>query len=74
MPQIVAEIEKYSGTQFDPAVVQVFEQIVQREGETLIVNSARQVARMRMARRGEDSQTSWLLFPPDLRGRFALAE
>ncbi len=41
---IIEEIQRCSGTQFDPRVVESFVQIAGREGPSLIVNSAREVA------------------------------
>jgi putative nucleotidyltransferase with HDIG domain len=41
--QILAELEQCSGNQFDPVVVEAFIQIVKREGDPFIVNSARRV-------------------------------
>jgi diguanylate cyclase (GGDEF)-like protein/putative nucleotidyltransferase with HDIG domain len=41
--EILTEIERCSGTQFDPSVVQAFNQVVQQYGEPVIVNSAREV-------------------------------
>ncbi|MGQ0602404.1 MAG: bifunctional diguanylate cyclase/phosphohydrolase [Anaerolineales bacterium] len=38
---ILEEIKTHAGRQFDPQVVEAFVQIVQREGEGVIVNSAR---------------------------------
>ena len=48
--EIVAELKRCAGTQFDPAVVQVFIRILEREGEYLVTNSAQEVARHQAAR------------------------
>ena len=42
--QIIAELERCAGTQFDPAVADAFIRVVRREGASLVVNSARSVA------------------------------
>ncbi len=42
--QIVVELRRCAGHQFDPAVVDAFTRIVDREGENFVVNSARTVA------------------------------
>ena len=41
--EIVTELQRCAGTQFDPDVVAAFIQVVEREGEQLVVNSARSV-------------------------------
>jgi diguanylate cyclase (GGDEF)-like protein/putative nucleotidyltransferase with HDIG domain len=41
---ILAEIQKHSGTQFDPLVVGAFVRVIQRDGENIIVNSSRSLA------------------------------
>ena len=42
--EILAEVQRCSGTQFDPRVVEVFDRLIQRHGSSLVVNSARSVA------------------------------
>jgi putative nucleotidyltransferase with HDIG domain len=41
--QIMLEAERCAGTQFDPAVVNAFLRVVERRGESFIVNSARSI-------------------------------
>lgn len=41
--EILKEVERCAGTQFDPVIVKAFGRIVLREGEKIIVNSARNV-------------------------------
>jgi diguanylate cyclase (GGDEF)-like protein/putative nucleotidyltransferase with HDIG domain len=43
MSQIVAELRRCAGAQFDPAVAEAFVRIIEREGEHLVTNSAREV-------------------------------
>jgi putative nucleotidyltransferase with HDIG domain len=45
LPETIAELRRFSGTQFDPTVVEMFIQVVEREGARFVVNSAREVAR-----------------------------
>jgi len=42
--QIIAELERCASHQFDPGVVEAFTRIVEREGDSFVVNSARTVA------------------------------
>jgi putative nucleotidyltransferase with HDIG domain len=42
--QIMLEAQRCSGTQFDPAIVKAFLRVVERRGESFIVNSARSIA------------------------------
>jgi hypothetical protein len=42
--QIMREAQRCAGTQFDPAIVKAFLRIVERRGESFIVNSARSIA------------------------------
>lgn len=41
---IIEEIRRCSGTQFDPAVVSAFLKIIEREGESIIINTARAIS------------------------------
>jgi len=50
LDEIVAELKRCAGTQFDPAVVQAFMRILEREGEYFVTNSAQEVARHEAAR------------------------
>lgn len=43
LEQIVAELKRCAGIQFDPSVVEAFVQVAVREGTRLVVNSAREV-------------------------------
>ena len=45
LPEVIAEVRRCAGTHFDPAVVEVFIRVAQRDGATLVVNSAREVLR-----------------------------
>lgn len=40
VPEIIAEVERCAGTQFDPVVARMFVKIVEREGPSFVVNSA----------------------------------
>ena len=44
LAEIVAELRRCSGTQFDPAVVEAFIRVSARTGENFVVNSAKEVA------------------------------
>ena len=43
--EVVAELRRCAGTQFDPHVVEALIEIVEQQGEGFVVNSAREVAR-----------------------------
>ncbi len=43
LDEILAELQRCSGTQFDPAIVEAFIKIVEQEGEDLVINSACEV-------------------------------
>lgn len=43
LPEIVAEVKRCAGTQFDPKVVEALVHIIEQQGATLIINSARKV-------------------------------
>ncbi len=43
---ILQELQKHSGTQFDSRIVDAFTQVIKAQGETLIVNSARNISRI----------------------------
>lgn len=48
---IKQEIERCAGRQFDPVVVKAFGRIIAREGDTIIVNSSRQVQKRNLKER-----------------------
>jgi putative nucleotidyltransferase with HDIG domain len=52
--QIIAELQRCAGSQFDPAAVDAFTRVVEREGAHFVVNSARTVA----AQRAEDDSAA----------------
>lgn len=43
VPQILSEIARHAGTQFDPTVVNAFTRVVQKYGPSTVVNSARRL-------------------------------
>jgi putative nucleotidyltransferase with HDIG domain len=62
--EIMSELKRCSGKQFDPAVVEAFLRVIEREGVSLVVNSADEVSRRR-ERRGKEE---FSLHPGFLRG------
>lgn len=42
-PDILAEVERCAGTQFDPVIVKAFGRVIAREGREVIINSTRHV-------------------------------
>jgi diguanylate cyclase (GGDEF)-like protein/putative nucleotidyltransferase with HDIG domain len=58
---IVEELNQYASTQFDPEAVKAFTRVIEKDGEAVIINSAREV----LARQnGDDSVTSDFAFNP----------
>jgi diguanylate cyclase (GGDEF)-like protein/putative nucleotidyltransferase with HDIG domain len=49
LSEIMVELQRCAGTQFDPAVVQVFMRIAERRGVDFITNSAQEAARQQAA-------------------------
>lgn len=43
LPEILAEVTRNAGTQFDPSVVDALVQVIEHDGARLIINSARKV-------------------------------
>jgi putative nucleotidyltransferase with HDIG domain len=48
--EVIAELKRCAGTQFDPTVAEVFIRIIEREGKRFVINSAREVSRKQVAR------------------------
>lgn len=48
VPEMLAEVQRCSGTQFDPGVVEAFTRVVEREKDHLVVNSAHEVLRKQL--------------------------
>jgi diguanylate cyclase (GGDEF)-like protein len=61
--EIIAEVKRCAGTQFDPTVVAVFVRLAEAEGEAFIVNSAREVMRRQMGPRTADTPFGWVRAP-----------
>ncbi len=49
--EIMAEVRRCSGTQFDPAIAEIFIRLVEREGDKLVINSALEVVRRQVENR-----------------------
>jgi HD-GYP domain-containing protein (c-di-GMP phosphodiesterase class II) len=62
--EIIAELERCAGTQFDPVVVAVFVRLAAEEGETFIINSAREVLRRQATQLPPElTRSSWVPIP-----------
>ena len=48
LPDIIAELQRCNGTQFDPLAVESFIRVVNQYGEQIIVNSAQQISQKRI--------------------------
>lgn len=55
LTEIVVEVKRCSGTHFDPAVAEAFVRIIERDGDDLVVNSAREVAARQGHLNGKES-------------------
>jgi diguanylate cyclase (GGDEF)-like protein len=68
LAEVTAELMRSSGTQFDPAVVDVTIAVIEREGATLIMNSAYEVLRKQVGKVNDglalDPQT-WVTLPAE---------
>lgn len=51
--EIMVELQRCAGTQFEPAVVEAFGRVVARMGDQFVVNSAHEVAQHRLAPQGD---------------------
>jgi putative nucleotidyltransferase with HDIG domain len=54
LDQIVTELRRCAGTQFDPAVVEVFVKVTRRRGSGFVVNSAREAGAIEAASKDDD--------------------
>jgi HD-GYP domain-containing protein (c-di-GMP phosphodiesterase class II) len=45
LDQIIAELQRCAGTQFDPHIVEAFIKVARQRGGNFVVNSAREVVR-----------------------------
>jgi len=55
---ILRELQKHSGTQFDPMIVDAFTKVIRRKGEALIVNSARNILRFIESHQGDSAHSA----------------
>jgi HD-GYP domain-containing protein (c-di-GMP phosphodiesterase class II) len=66
LSKIVAELRQRAATQFDPAVVEAFVRIAEREGGHFIVNSAREVAQKHAKDAFLSFDNNWFHLPGEL--------
>jgi putative nucleotidyltransferase with HDIG domain len=65
LAEIIAELRRCSGTQFDPAVVEAFIRVSARTGEHFVVNSAKEVAPHHLfPERDRDWESAWSVHAP----------
>ncbi len=73
LSEIKAELKRMAGSQFDPLIAQVCMRILDQRGDSMVVNSARQVARKTTANLLDLGTESWWLLPHKPTGGFAPA-
>ncbi len=62
--EIIVELERCAGTQFDPVVVGVFVRLAAEEGKAFIINSAREVLRRQATQLPPElTRSSWVPIP-----------
>jgi HD-GYP domain-containing protein (c-di-GMP phosphodiesterase class II) len=50
--EVIAEVKRCAGTQFDPTIVEIFVRIVEREGTQFMINSAQMVTQRQASKLG----------------------
>lgn len=61
---ILEELQKHSGTQFDPALVGAFTRVIKAQGESLIINSASNILKIIESGTASDLTTLKILLRP----------
>ena len=74
LDQVISEIERCSGTQFDPNVVEVLKRIVKQKDNPMVANSPLPPVEKRAGTATAARHTGWLGLPGELNGAFLAAD
>src|SRR5581483_5843315 len=57
--EVIAEVKRCAGTQFDPTIAEIFVRIAEREGTQFMINSAELVTQHQTSKPGNTTPLDW---------------